>query len=396
MNTRILTKRGATTSYAFLQATSWCVFAVLLGFSSNVLCHRGFTDGQISIFLGGTTALTFFAQLGLGELISRSHFIRSWHVLVALGCILSATCLIMVLPGISDGAAVCCFGMACLVLQMVPPLVNGVAMDAIKWGSPTNYSLARGIGSLGYSAGAYITGMLVREFSVVSVPVAGVVCGLLFMLAVVWYHFAGEVDAVAGGKGSEAMQTQDNFLKKYPRLTLFLIGTIFVQIGHTLPSSFMYQIILEKNGTAEHQGIATAVCALSELPIMFSFAWLLKKVNCDRWVRIGALCMILKNVIIFLAVSPAGVYLAQATQMVGFGLYTVSVVTYAELVVDMGESVRAQSYMGAMGTIGSLISNSIGGTICQYYGVQTMVLVGLVSATIGGVMVALLAQKTER
>ena len=185
MNTRILTKRGATTSYAFLQATSWCVFAVLLGFSSNVLCHRGFTDGQISIFLGGTTALTFFAQLGLGELISRSHFVRSWHVLVALGGILSATCLMMVLPGISDGAAVCCFGVACLVLQMVPPLVNGVAMDAIKWGSPTNYSLARGIGSLGYSMGAYITGMLVREFSVVSVPVAGVVCGLLFMLAVV-------------------------------------------------------------------------------------------------------------------------------------------------------------------------------------------------------------------
>ena len=396
MKIKMLNKRNATASYAFLQIMNWSLFAVILGFSSNLLRHRGFTDGQISVFLGATTALTFFAQLALGELISRVKKVKSWGVLVALGGILTSACLVMALPDISNVVAVGSFGLACLTLQLLPALTNGIAMDAIKRGSPTNYSLARGMGSLGYSAGAYATGMLVREFTVTSIPVAGAVCGALFIVAVVWYHFAGESGLAEENKETLKQEAQGNFLKKYPRFAFFLIGTIFVQIGHCLPSNFMYQIIFEKNGTAEHQGIATAICALAELPVMFGFPWLLRKLRCDRWVRIGALCMILKNAVIFLADGPGGVYLAQATQMLGYGLYIVSVVNYAELVVDKGESIRAQSYMGAVSTVGSLIASSTGGVICQYFGVQTMVLFAVISATIGGVMIAVLAQKTEK
>ena len=396
MNVKMLDKRSATASYAFLQIMNWSLFAVILGFSSNLLHNRGFTDGQISIFLGVTTALTFFAQLALGELISRAPKVKSWGVLVALGGVLTAACLVMALPGISNAMAVGSFGLSCLALQLLPALTNGIAMDAIKRGSPTNYSLARGMGSLGYSAGAYATGMLVREFSVASIPVAGVVCGVLFIAAVVWYHVAGESGLEEETRQIQKKAAQGNFLKKYPRFAIFLIGTVFVQIGHCLPSNFMYQIILEKNGTAEHQGIATAICALAELPVMFGFPWLLRKLHCDRWVRIGAMCMILKNAVIFLADGPAGVYLAQATQLLGYGLYIVSVVNYAELVVDKGESIRAQSYMGAVSTVGSLIASSTGGVICQYFGAQTMVLFAIVSATIGGVMIAALAQKTEK
>ena len=396
MKIRERNRWNATASYAMLQIMNWSFYAVILAFSSNVLHDRGFTDGQISIFLGIATALSFVMQLAVAEVISRSRKVQSWGVLVVLGGVMIASSLVVALPGMPDPVAIGAFGLSCMVLQLLPALTNGIGMDAIKRGSPTNYSLARGMGSLGYSAGAYVTGVLVRKYSSVAIPVAGVVCGVLFIGATLWYHYAGETGGEIRNQETEEIAVQGSFLKKYPRFALFLVGAIFLQISHNLPSNFMYQIMVEKNGTAEQQGIATAICALVELPVMFGFPWMLKKLRCDRWVRIGGLCMLLKGLLIFFADSPAGVYLAQTTQMIGYGLYIMSVVNYAELVVGKGESVRAQSYLGATTTVGSLVASSTGGLICQLFGVQTMVLLSVVTAVIGGVTIAILAQKTEK
>ena len=84
------------------------------------------------------------------------------------------------------------------------------------------------------------------------------------------------------------------------------------------------------------------------------------------------------------------------TQIIGYGLYTISSVNYAGLVVGKGESVRAQSYLGSTSTVGCLLALSTGGVICEHFGAQTMVLVSLAAALIGGVTVAFTAQKTEK
>lgn len=396
MKRRQLNPVNATAAYALLQVMNWSFYAVILSFSSNVLRERGFSDGNISIFLGIATALSFAVQLVIAELISRSKRIRSWGVLLMLGILMGVSGIMAVLPGMPNALAVGAFGISCLVLQLLPALTNGIGMDAIKRGSPTNYSLARGMGSLGYSASAYVTGVLVRRFSVDVIPVAGVFCSILFVAAVVWYHLAGEAGLEDTGAAEETAQAQGSFLKKYPRFALFLLAAIFLQISHNLPSNFMFQIMTEKHGGAEEQGLATAICALVELPVMFGFPWMLRKLRCDRWVRIGGLCMVLKGLIIFLVDSPIGVYIAQTTQMVGYGLYIMSVVNYAELVVGKGESVRAQSYLGATTTVGSLVASSTGGMICQYFGVQTMVMISVITALIGGVTIAFIAQKTEK
>ena len=396
MNTGTLRKWNATAAYAMLQIMNWSFYAVILAFSSNVLRDRGFTDGQISIFLGIATGASFVAQLGIGELISRSKKLRTWGILLLLGAVMAVSSLAVALPNMPRAAAVGAFGVSCMVLQLLPALTNGIGMDAIRRGSPTNYSIARGLGSLGYSGAAYLTGILVRQYSSAAIPVAGAVCAVGFLTAVVWYHFAGESGLASADRDMETEAVQGSFLKKYPKFGLFLLAATVLCISHNLPSNFMYQIMLEKNGTAEQQGIATAICALVELPVMFGFPWLLRRLKCDRWVRIGAVCMVLKGLLIYFADSPGGVYLAQMTQMLGYGTYVMSSVNYAELVVEKGESVRAQSYLGATTTVGSLIASSTGGLICQYFGVQTMVLVCIVTALIGGVTIALIAQKTEK
>ena len=128
---------------------------------------------------------------------------------------------------------------------------------------------------------------------------------------------------------------------------------------------------------------------------MFGFPFLLRKLRCDRWVRFAAFAMALKPLLILMSGNPEGIYLAQATQSIGYGLWVIGSVNYAERVVDAGESIRAQSYHGAVTTVSTVAALSTGGVIIDYLGTEVLLLVSLVCSLVGAVIVAFSAQKTE-
>lgn len=388
-------KWNCTISYTMVQIATWGFYAVVMAFSSNVLYSFHFTDSQISLVLGISTVAAFVLQLVLAELVSRWRNMKVYMVLFSLAAVMLVGNLMVLMPGMPAPVAVAAYAVACMVLQMIPSFTNAMGMGAIERGSVTNYSIARGMGSLGYSVLAYVTGFWVREQGVMVVPGVAAGVAVVMVVSVIWYHMAAERNLPEPDSVRKKIEQKGGFLRQYPRFALFLVASILLQFSHNLLSSFMYQIMLVKNGTAAEQGIATAICAVVELPVMFFFPVMMRKLRCDMWVRIAGLSLALKAIGILLATNPVGIYIAQATQMIGYGLLTIASVNYARLVVGMGESVRAQSYLGATGTVGSFAALATGGVICQYWGAQTMVLVSLILSLAGGMMILLTAQKTE-
>ena len=388
-------KCNATAAYSLLQIVCWGFYAITLCFSSNVLYDYGFSDSRISVFLGICTALSFVIQLVLAELINAKSSFQVWVVLAVLGLVMVTGNLAMLVPGIPGPLAVVCFGFGCMGLLMLPSLVNAIGMDAIRRGSPANYSIARGLGSLGYSVLAFSTGFLVRLNGTQMVSLLGALCAAALMIGAFWFHGAGERDLEALPKVRQD-QKKKGFLKQYPKFAVFLFASILIQYSHNLPSNFMYQIMLSKNGGAAEQGIASAICAFVELPVMFFFPLLMRRIRCDKWVRFSALFVAVKAIGILLATSPNGVYLAQATQSLGYGLHVISSVNYAELVVGKGESVRAQTYLGSTCTVGALLATATGGFLCQHLGVPAMVMTSLGAALVGGFLILFTAEKTSR
>ena len=388
-------KWSCTIAYTLLQIATWGFYAVVLAFSSNVLYGFGFLDGQISLVLGASTVVAFVTQLALAELITRWRNLKVYMVLLVLGAVMLGGNLLVMMPQMPKAVAVGAYAMACMVLQMIPSFTNAMGMGAIERGSATNYSIARGMGSLGYSVLAYVTGILVRQQGVEVVPAVAAGVAVIMVISVIWFYLAAERNLLDLAPAKKKVDRKAGFLRQYPRFAVFLAAMTLLQFSHNLLCSFMFQIMQVKNGTAAEQGVATAISALVELPVMFFFTYMMRKLRCDKWVRIAGLAMALKSIGILLAANPYGVYIAQATQMVGYGLLTIASVHYARLVVGMGESVRAQSYLGSTGTVGSFAALSTGGIICQYWGAQTMVLVSLILSLVGGMIILLVAQKTE-
>lgn len=390
---RISDKLNCTAGYSLVQFVTWSYYAIVLAFASNVLYEFGFSDSRISLFMGIFTALSVAVQVAAGELLSR---IKKWDVagvLVLFGAVMLLCAAVVLLPDCNRILAVGAFGVICMLLQTLPSLANSMGMDSIRRGAPTDYSIARGIGSLGYSITAFLTGVLVRRLGVAAVHMLTIGVSVLLILSAVWYR--STIRDLAEAESEENRESKGPFFSRYPRFAVFLFGMAFLCVSHGLLCNFMFQIMTSRGAGAMEQGVATSISSLVELPIMFGFPFMLKKLRCDKWVRIAGFCMLLKPLLILLANAPGGIYLAQATQSIGYGLWVIGSVNYAERVVDQGESIRAQSYHGAVTTVSTVLALSMGGVLIEYLGVQTMVMVSLGCSLVGAVIVLFAAQKTE-
>lgn len=385
----------ATACYGLLQAMIWGLYAVLINFSSNFLLGNGFNSSGVSLVLGISTAVSIVLQLFLAELVSRHPKFRLYLLLLVVGAVMLAGCGAMLLPGVSTVLAVVGFSVCCALLQTLPAFGNSIGMDAIEKGAPINFSLARGIGSVVFSATSYLAGMLVGSHGFRMVPAMAAVGVAVLLLSVVGVHFTAEVGLTPSAAKKPAQEvSRDGFLLRHKRFAVFLIGSILIYISHNLTCNFMLQVMQSKGGGAHEQGIANAIAGVVELPTMFVFAYLLRLARCDKWLRLSCVFFVLKAAIMCLAPTVHWVYAAQACQMLGFGLYAIASVYYAGAVVGEGEAVRAQSYLASTSAIGSLIAVSTGGVLCQQFGAQTMLAVAAAVALAGAVVIVLSAQRT--
>ena len=376
-------KGNATASYALLQVSLWGFYAIVVGYSSSFLYSCGFRDGAIGIVLGVATGVSCLLQLVLAELVSRIRKLTVFRVLVALSVLMLLSGALMSARQVALG--VTGIGLGLTVLQVLPAMGNAIGMESIAQGSPVNYDVARGIGSGGYSLLSLLTGQLVSRLGVEVLWMLTAANTLVFLGSVLWFHFAGEITGT--GAAREKDSTKGSFLRSYPLFALVLLGSILLMVSHNLVCSFMLQIVSHKGGDASHQGIAVFIAAMTELPVMFAFGWLLKKKSCRFWFALSAALLILKPVLLYLAADVYGVYGAQTTQMIGYAVYVMASAYYAGSATAPDDMVRAQSYMTAAIPIGSLIANSTGGFLCQYYTPQGMLMVSAAVAILGAVTV---------
>ncbi|MGO2638585.1 MAG: hypothetical protein ACTH9D_06135, partial [Enterococcus viikkiensis] len=74
-----------------------------------------------------------------------------------------------------------------------------------------------------------------------------------------------------------------SFMKKYKRFMGLLAGASLLFVFHTIVNSYMFQIMQPLGGSEANVGTSLSIAALSELPTMFFFSWLLKRFKVDAW-----------------------------------------------------------------------------------------------------------------
>ena len=378
-------KLHATASYAVIQAALWSLYALLLSFSSNYLMGIGLDSGRISLVLGTAAALAIITQLALAEIVSRRE-LKLRRILTAIIACMFCLGLGMLL---AEGYwAVGCFLINCMLLQTLPAMGNSLGMSSIAAGSPIEYGPARGTGSLSFAGISYAAGMLTGRYGHRAIPVMILAFLALFMLGLILFaRFAEPAGGVAAAAKKKSTASGREFLLRHKRFSIMLIGCVLMYLSNNLIINFMLQIMQSKGGGAAEQGLANAIAGALEIPGMFTFVFLLRFMGCGGWLRISVVFMAVKALGIFLAPSPQWVYVSQLAQLLGYALFYISAVHYAEKSTGGEDSVLSQSYLASTSTIASLIGLSTGGVLCQQLGANAMLAVSTASAVCGAALI---------
>lgn len=390
------TNRNFTARYALIQTFLWAEFGFMFSYGNQYLTERlHLTDTAAGLVLGIATGLSFLLQPPLTALAERTETRRV--LVLAAGC--SAACALATLLPLGTAATVVLFALACVALQVMPSFSNALGMAGIRSGQTINFGLARGIGSTCFGLGARAAAPLIGWMGRQAIPLSGAVMALGVAVSVLLFPAADGQRAV---QSAEKPDNAREFLRGNRRFLVLLVGIVLMYIGHNALSNCMFRIAQSKipdgavDAATELQGTALLIAALVELPTMFLFTRLLRRVRCDVWLVLSGAFMTLRLALTWLVPSAVGLCLAQVAQMLGYALLAVSSVYYVGTVIDRRNVVKGQTYLGSANTLGCLLAYVLGGVLIDGTGVNGMLIFCLVLSVIGLVLTLLSRERVER
>lgn len=371
-------KRGFV-HYALLQSALWGGYGVVNVYASRYLLGAGLSNTQAGLAIGAATTLSLLLQPAITALVdSRKVTLRG--ALVSLGGVM-AVCL-----GLAPFAAwtwlrVLVFSLANVALAVMPAFVNALGMVGSHEGLEINFGVTRGAGSLSYGIFTQIANWLITLWGDQSVPVLGLLLALGVAALSARFPAGGVPERKEKPTGMAA------FFRENPRFTAFLLGSTLLMTGHSALGTSMYQVAAYK-GNADAQGTALMIAAVLELPVMFLYSRMRSLRGNRVWVKLSAVFLVLRLALCLVLPGVSGIYAAQLAQMLGYALFAVSTVYYADEVVPEKDVVKAQAYLGATSTIGSLVASFGAGALMDAVGVGMMLAIFTAIAAAGALISA--------
>lgn len=373
--------------FTLIQATLWAIIGGVSGFASRYLLGAGLTNTQAGFVLGVSTALSVGLQPAITGLVeSRKVGLRQALAVLSVVIVVS----LLAVPRLKNRlAVVLVFALANVAMGPMPAFVNALAMVSRRAGVDINFGVTRGLGSLTYGLAAQAANLCVARWGVQSIPMLGVVLAAALGLLILSYPAGGEMERQEKPTGLWS------FFRENPGFTVFLLGNILINVGHQALGNCMYQVAAFK-GDPNAQGTALLIAAVLEIPAMFLFSRLLRWKGSGVWVKLSSVFLALRIFLSLALPGVAGLYAAQIAQAAGYGIFAVATVQYADQVVAPRDVVKAQAYLGATGTTGSLIANFGAGVVLDAWGVPAMVLAATAIAGAGAVVMMFSVRAASR
>lgn len=359
--------------YSAIQFLYFAISAAMYGFSSLYLLNKGFSNSQIGIVLALSSVLAIILQQIIASFIKKTNFSLN-KLLVYLYILIVILSLVLYIFKLSGYAFAGILVALFFIGKATEPYITAIHSGYKE----IQFSIARGIGSLGYSVSNFVVGQLLMKIACDYLPIIYIVPSILIIICLIIFN-APNVNENQEIKRDDKI----NLLKEYPHFYLFLLGVMLISTTHNFTGLFLLQIITRIGGTSANLGIASAISAVCELPAMALYKKYYKKLGNRNLLMFSGVMWVLKNLFIALASNIYLVYAAQLLQFFSFAIYVPSTERHLSHVIPQSEYLKGQALIASSLVIGSLIASLLGGFLIDKLGINTSVLVMQSFAIVG-------------
>lgn len=356
---------------SILQGTYWAAYCVLFSFMVPLLKQWNYSDFTIGIMTMLIALSSMVAQPLWGMYCDHRGNIKVFFIII-----ISISCgLVLFLPLASKSLLLTgiLLIMLSFTIQSMTAIIDAWTIRLHNDGEKVNYSLTRSFGSLVFAFTAAGFGSLLDRYGMwIRIPVF-----LLLSTLVIFVAFQTKAPSVLNKTHIDSKMTDviSNLINNHQYMR-FLISIILIFIGYGATQSF-YPILLERlGGKNADLGVGLFIAAISQVPPMLFFGFIVKKVARGRTLLMFSMFFFgLKGIVLALSPNIPWAIWTQLFEALSFGLFLPAAVGYINEIVEEKVIVTAQLVFAASTFgLGSIIGNFSGGILSEVFGVKNMML----------------------
>lgn len=380
--------------FAFFYILQLC----MIGYTVSFFKACGVEEGVAGIVVAIACAIATFLQPILGNVADRSvrlHWKNLLYILTVILIVISIRLLFFSALMID----IVLFCAAIVIVFCMSPFINESCFYYNTSAHPVSFGPARAGGSISYGIVSIGIGSIMEKVTPTVVPVTALIAAIGTIIILLIMPKVTHVSSKDSKEEERAdgKRVTGSFFKKYAVFFIFFFAMIFIFTFQNLFSANLINIVNGVGGNYETFGLATAVAAIVELPVMFLFSKILKKFSPQFLIVVAAVCYIIRSVLFVVAGNMTVIYIAQVLQALTYAVIVPSMVYLSDITMEAQDKNKGQTIMGMTISIGTILGFFLEGQI-HSFGSDNMMKIGIVITAIGAVLaiIAYIAHRKSR
>lgn len=381
-----------------LAAVFFIIQVSILGYAVYYLNQNGYTASEIAILMAVVGIVAAITQPFLGYFADKNKKIDFKNVLTIAGVIVIVlfSCLLYfdknkIVSGILFGTIYVC-------TNSMSPFVNASCFYYKDRGIDVNYGVARGFGSFSFAVASYIVGSFTKIYGSKAVPANGIISSIVFLIVIILIpRVKDSQEAIIIKEDTTQFLKKEkdgNFIMKYPAFSLIMIATILAICFQNADCGYLIQIIEELGGDSYNLGVANAIAAVVEIPIMFLMTKLMKRVKLTKLILLATFFYVIRG-FIYTIPNMVAIYIAQVLQMFTYAIVIPATVYLSDEMMHAEDKNKGQVFVGLAVTMGFITGIFVGGQFIAIGG-TTLLKIGCIVIAILSFIFALLGDVVNK
>ena len=362
------------TNFSVLQFVFWAAVACYNPYIVIFLMNKNIGISEIGFILTLSALSGVLSQPVWGLISDRIKSVKKVFIL----CLL-VTALFIVILSFMNHAVIIAVLLVVITFFFAPliPLLDSWTVRIALEDGKRSYGSIRLWGSIGFAVLVIIMGRLVSgsSASLAFIGYGVITCFTVLVSLAVKDVSVDRTAKESGGaeKEGEIKGARISKLLKNYNYVVFLVFSFFLYISVLSIVSFLPKLMDYVGGNAGLYGIAMAVSASSEIPILYFSSRLIRKYKATTLILLGTVFYIIRLLIYSVAASPIAIILAQLLQGLSYGLFLTSFVHYIHSLAPAGLKTTAQTMGNAVYTgLGGIVGNYVCGRIIDGFGIHAV------------------------
>lgn len=396
-------ERLLNVKYAAAQGLFFAGACALNGYAAVYLEGVGFSQTLIGLVIAVGSLGAALLQPLITQYADKRHLDANRVIAVCLAAVCAVVAAMCALMGVGAVTGVL-FVLAVALSGSLVPLYNVLAFKFEQYGVQLAYGVSRGTGSATYALTSLALGNLLQTLDIRIIPLTAI-AAYAVAIPFLWSlgldgqrAGAAAVAATTSAQGGATPAQDDSqptagtgsyldFFRRYPRFSLFVLGTICVFFTSTMIGNFFISFVQDVGGDTASMGSALFLSAMSELPAMLLVERLKGRVRASALLKVAAVFFTVKHLLMLLATSMTTVYVSMAFQMVSYAIMVPASVYYANEAVTGRDASKGQVLVAMSQTVAGIFSSVVTGALIDAMGTHATLLVGVLVSAVGTALV---------